>query len=478
MRKLIILAVFIYSISAFFSDGFHHPDEQFQILEFAALKWGINQENDLAWEYHSQMRPAFQPAIVVALHHIFKVFTPVPNPFVMILLLRLLSAAFALGSILLFIQTFKDQLATKKFQRWFILLTLFFWVAAYVNVRFSSEGWSGSFFLAALALLARRDSQKWHIYFVAGLCLGISFLCRYQGAFLMAGLGLWLLFIKREQWKNIFLILSAFLLVFASGILIDYWFYGEWVLTTWKYFEINIMQDVASTFGVHPFWHYATETFEKAAPPFSIVYIFGVLAFIFLQPKNPVTWSIVPFLLIHHITPHKELRFLFPMVNLLPFMLVSVAQFVHEKYKEKSSALQARTANGLAGIFWASNICILSVIMFSPSDAATRVYKFIYNHYEEPTQLYYTDNDPYSRALFIRYYKRPNLTTQRISSVENIPANVDKKQLIILKNKTDIARCNCRHKLVYATFPEWAESFNFNNWQSRSNRVFIYEVER
>ncbi|MGZ5244700.1 MAG: hypothetical protein ACXWDO_09340 [Bacteroidia bacterium] len=477
MRKLIILAVLVYTITAFFSDGYHHPDEQFQILEFAALKWGANTPQDLAWEYHEQMRPAFQPAIVVAVYNILNIFTE-PNPFTIILLLRLLSAAIALGSILLFINTFKSYFTTEKLQRWFIVLSLFMWFSVYVNVRFSSEGWSGSFFLIALSLLARENRQKWHVYFIAGLCFGISFLCRYQVAFLMAGLGLWLLFIKRENWKNIALIIPSFLLVFAAGILIDYWFYGEWVLTAWKYFEINIVKDAASTFGVHPFWHYVTQTFEKAAPPFSLVYIFGVIAFIFLKPKSVITWSVVPFLLIHHITPHKELRFLFPMVNLVPFMLISVVQVLPGKSGGMAKFINTRTAKILAGIFWLMNICILAVIMFKPSDTTVRIYRFIYNNYKEPTHLYYTHNDPYSQALYIRYYKRPNLTTQRISSVENIPLNAGTTQLVILKSKDEIVNCKCQYKLVYSTFPEWAEAFNFNDWQARSNVVFIYEIEK
>ena len=296
MRNLVIAAVIVYALAAYFSVGYHHSDEHFQILEFAALKWGINQQHDLAWEYHERMRPAFQPAIVVALHSFYSLFAE-PNPFVIITFLRFVTAALSLGAILLFAAKFKLYLGNEKLQRWYILLSLFLWFTVYINVRFSSETWSGSFFLLALSLLAfKKKPEINRDYFLAGLCLGISFLCRYQCAFLIAGLGLWLLIIRKISFIHICILLASFLLVFAAGVLIDFWFYGEWVLTTWKYFEQNILLDKASNFGVEPLWFYISETFATAVPPFSIVYIFATLVYIAACPKSVITWSILPIL--------------------------------------------------------------------------------------------------------------------------------------------------------------------------------------
>ena len=45
----------------FFSTGFQHFDEHFQILEFVNLKWGGIRGESLAWEYREKIRPWFQP---------------------------------------------------------------------------------------------------------------------------------------------------------------------------------------------------------------------------------------------------------------------------------------------------------------------------------------------------------------------------------------------------------------------------------
>jgi phosphatidylinositol glycan class B len=41
--------------------------------------------------------------------------------------------------------------------------------------------------------------------------------------------------------------------------------------------------------------------------------------------------AIVPFLIVHFITPHKELRFLFPLVIFIPLMLIASSKFVIQK---------------------------------------------------------------------------------------------------------------------------------------------------
>jgi hypothetical protein len=50
-------------VAAVRSEGFHHPDEHFQVLEFAGAKLGLTPWSALAWEYRDQMRPWLQAAL-------------------------------------------------------------------------------------------------------------------------------------------------------------------------------------------------------------------------------------------------------------------------------------------------------------------------------------------------------------------------------------------------------------------------------
>jgi phosphatidylinositol glycan class B len=57
-------------ILTYFSVGYYHPDEHFQILEFARWKLDPSRSEPLPWEFYHQMRPAIQPVMVVVIHKI------------------------------------------------------------------------------------------------------------------------------------------------------------------------------------------------------------------------------------------------------------------------------------------------------------------------------------------------------------------------------------------------------------------------
>jgi hypothetical protein len=50
-RTVFLSAMLIYAISAWFSTGFYHGDEHFQIIEFACHKMGSVSQDQLAWEF-------------------------------------------------------------------------------------------------------------------------------------------------------------------------------------------------------------------------------------------------------------------------------------------------------------------------------------------------------------------------------------------------------------------------------------------
>lgn len=60
---IFLIALSVYSITAFNSHGFYHADEHYQLIEFAGLKLGTNLPADLCWEFKAQIRSALQIAI-------------------------------------------------------------------------------------------------------------------------------------------------------------------------------------------------------------------------------------------------------------------------------------------------------------------------------------------------------------------------------------------------------------------------------
>lgn len=473
-RHIYLIGFCCFVLAAIFSLGYHHFDEHFQILEFAGLKLNLIEAKDLPWEFHEQMRPSIQPALVVVLYR-FIAFFGEPNPFFVAMVLRLFSGFLAFLSLFLLYKTFRNKIENKTLAKWFLWLSFLLWFAIYNGVRFSSENWSGSFFIIAFALFFSSNKTTFKTYLGIGLLLGFSFLFRYQAAFLIAGFGAWLFFIKKEKFANLIYLLSGIGFVVLLGILIDRWFYEEWTFSAWNYFEQNILADKVSSFGTSLWWHYFKRTFEQGIPPFSLLYILGLLSFLILKPKSPISWSIIPFLLIHFLIGHKELRFLFPIIPFMPLIIVQSLEAISKKYNiefYKTKAFQV-----FMKTFFVVNFIFLAIIIFRPADNQIALYQTIYKQYEKPTILYYLDENPYLRVLNIHFYKRKNLEIKQISSLQEIKKPKDKNQLIVFTQKNVPKKFKEKNNPIYTSFPNWIKHFNFNNWLSRVNSWWLFEIE-
>lgn len=472
--QIYLLSASALLILAYSSIGYYHPDEHFQILEFAAWKLNLTPPGELAWEFHYQMRPAIQPAIVVAIHHIFAFFG-CKNPFTIAFFLRILSACLSFFSMWMIYQTYSKGVKEGILQKWFLSLSFLLWFALYNDVRFSSETWSGSIFIIGFSYLFLKIKQlRDQDYFITGILLGLSFVFRFQAGILIAGFFLWLIFIKKEKIRYLSFIASGITVAIIMGILIDRWFYGEWTLTAWNYFQQNILEDKVSGFGIEPWWFYFEDVFIRAVPPFSLVFIISFLVIMFFLRKDVLTWTLCPFLLLHFLIGHKETRFFYPLIGFLPVLVIKAIEYVEDNMKITLTG--NRYFTGLAKLFWAGNILLLLIVFFNPADEQVNLYKEVYNQYPDPITLYYTNENPYHRAKEIHYYKSKNLFIKRALSPEKPEVYTRKKYLVAIRGKDPEIELFRDHKLVYSSYPEWIKEFNFNHWLDRTNIWYVYEV--
>ena len=61
LKRWVTISLVLHLIAAVFSVGPYHPDEHFQVLEFANAFMGGTSFKALAWEYEHQMRSWVQP---------------------------------------------------------------------------------------------------------------------------------------------------------------------------------------------------------------------------------------------------------------------------------------------------------------------------------------------------------------------------------------------------------------------------------
>ena len=474
-KSWLYLSAAIFIITSWFSLGYNQSDEHFQILEFAGLKLDINTELDLAWEYEARMRPTLQPSMVVLLHSFLAVFG-IENPFFITFLLRLLSAAFSFWICWLLFHTYKHQFSAGHQQWTFFLFSFFLWFGFYNGVRFNSEMWSANTFALAVVLFVRWQKPTAWQYLQLGLLVGLSFLFRYQVAFMIAGMGLWLIFIQREHWGRLISFTVGGLLMVLIGVVIDRWFYGEWVFSTWHYFEQNILLDKASTFGVDPWWQYFYEIIIKGIPPFGLFYLAALFFYIWQRPKDLISWLSIPFIGIHLLIAHKELRFLYVLLPFLPIALSSLLQFWQDR---RGTELTSNKGYRIGWkIFWVHNALLTIFIMFWPVIMETKIYQAIYYNYEEPITVYGVQDNPYRLALYINYYKRKNVCTAEVDSLDKLPIYGEDPYIIAVDRRYgyDIDGLPGKKRLIYSSFPDWIHAINFNNWLDRSQWWLVYEV--
>lgn len=471
------IGAILFVVTAWFSVGYNQFDEHFQILEFAGLKLGITEEANLPWEYKSMMRPAIQPLVVYCIYKTISV-TGITDPFIMAFFIRLFSAIVTLVSIHLIIKLYAPGIANRKLLYAFLLLSFFLWFVPYNSVRFASETIGGRLFLIGLAWFFLQKKPNRAGYLITGILLGIAFITRYQLAFMVFGFAAWLMLIQKAGFRNLLLFSTGIVLATALGVLIDRWYYGAWVITTWNYFLQNILLGKASGFGISPWWYYLEQTFMNAIPPLSLVYILAMLLYFIYFPKDILTWTVVPYLAIHFIIPHKELRFLFPVIGFLPVMIIRVAEVLLQK-KRFEAIVRHRVAKIAVMLFWGVNFLMVIILAFRPADVQISLFQKLWNDYPTPAKMYFTGDNPYYRAnADICFYKRKTLAFQHVDSLQMV-IPPDDTICLILSDKPGLqATKQFSPVLIYATLPQWVRHFNVNHWIERTSFWYIYELKK
>jgi phosphatidylinositol glycan class B len=302
----------------------------------------------------------------------------------------------------------------------------------------------------------------------------LSFLFRYQNAFLMVGWLAWLLFINKSKFNHLLLTALGILMMFVLGIFIDKWFYGEWVLSTWKYFEQNILLDKMSGFGIEPWYYYLVQIFNVGIPPFSLLYIVPFVLLMVYRWKDALVWTILPFVLIHFYIGHKELRFLFPAIGLLPLVAVTAGEMVNDKWP---GFFKNTIVKVFVLLFWVQNALFTVIVSLKAADAQVALYKELYNRYEEPVVVYYIKDNPYCRALDVYYYKRPNLSVREIQTLDEIKLLPDTTVLFATVKNEEGVVLEKNNEKIFSALPDWIKVFNVSNWVERTRFWKVYEIK-
>jgi phosphatidylinositol glycan class B len=290
------------------------------------------------------------------------------------------------------------------------------------------------------------------------------------------GFVLWMWLIQKEKFPRLFYLFAGIIFAVLCGNLIDYWFYGNWTFTAWNYFEQNMILGKAASFGIEPWYYYLREILFNAIPPFSLAFLIAPFLYFYFRPKDSITWLLVPFILVHFIVGHKELRFMFVVISFLPLLLVITYEIIQSRFEKQ---WQKKLLNLFTKGFWLTNIILVIVVMFKPADSHISLYRTIYDNYTDKTQLYYIGKNPYQRVEDVHFYKRNSLKIAPLDSLNQLNNKVNSKTTLVVTNQSNLLpQLQNWGKQIYSSFPEWIRQFNFNNWMDRTNIWYVYQINQ
>lgn len=474
-------------LGVFYNVGYFHPDEHFQILEFAAYLSGIVPSETLPWEFHHSMRPSFQPLIAYFVHQFSILVLGEHNPVIWTFLLRFLSAIFSIGVTFLFVKTFEKEFPD-NLKKWFWLLSFFTWFTVFLHVRFNSEAWSENFWLLGVIYLWNSKNQ-FSKYFWAGIFLGLAFVCRYQLAFAILGILAWVLIFHQQKGKTFLALALGGGLIFILSTALDFWFYGKFVIAPYNYFYQNLILKKVSEFGREPWYYFFYELYRTKTFILNFIYLLAFIYFIIKNPKHLFVWTILPFIGIHLFISHKEFRFLFPIFGFLPFIFIKFWENINHHWVLPYS-------HQIIKIFFIVHLIPLSVTITQYLEPHIFVYEFVWKNYSihEPIIIYFKDtnidlpcykyenHNPKTQCLSHQVYlKNTKIFPWHYCEGDTIVFNDKKfKRMLVVyyafRDKKNIPK---EYQRVYSFYPEWLiQNFNINGWVNRTSFLEIYEYKK
>lgn len=332
--RIIGLILFVRISSVFLVKTWYVPDEYWQSLEVAHNK--VFGYGALTWEWQKGIRSYLYPGVFAVIYSVLKL-TGLDNPVALIYLPRILQALLS-------------TVADYSFYKWtggrkwalFLVLTSWFWF--YTSSRTLLQTVETSLVTIALSVFpfkenyryGQAESNKW--CWLACICVFL----RPTSAPLWVVLGIYnLLTTEQGRMKLIFKgYLPALATTSAVLIGLDSYFYGHIIITIWEFFKFNVVYNVASFYGSHPWYWYLSQGLPAVVGVFLAPLLIGITMVL----RRPREYKIELVLLIaalahiavHSFIPHKEFRFILP---LLPIFLY-LAQDVLVRWSRKAKRWQ------------------------------------------------------------------------------------------------------------------------------------------
>ncbi len=362
------IALVIRILSAIFSKGYIHADEQYQSIEIAYNEiFGFGK---IPWEFIDGARSWVYPYIVIGIFKLM-IYFGASTIETYLIGVRLFSGFVSMISVIV-AYFFGKKLYNKSvgiiasgfIAIWFDFV---FW-----SVRTMTDSLAMNFFFLAAYLVycciqkveENPNNQKKKFFtkqtaqsLFAGISVGLAFMFKFPVAAIGVPLFIWIIVAKK--WKELaFFIGSAIIMVIFQG-LIDIATWGSFLHSAITFVDYNIISGGAAIHGVDPFGSYAA-LFMDSYLEYGLIFLLFIVIALQKDRKTLYLGSLIVFyLLIFTIIRHKEYRFI------LPIMLLLVLLAANGFYKYPQFIRKTNLRKGIFTFFIILTITYSSMMSFS-----------------------------------------------------------------------------------------------------------------
>jgi phosphatidylinositol glycan class B len=293
--------------AAWFDNGVFWPDEIFQSVEQghrAAFGYGV-----VPWEFRRGARSWVFPGLLAGLLRLGALFG-LDSGRSLMLLVKTSMALISLAAVYLAMRLARALAGPRTGPRASLvagLLAGFFPASILFSARCLAETVSATA-LMGVVLLARKPGRNAQL--AAGALAGLAIFLRYQNG--LIAVGMLAIVASERRFRDAAYYAAASGAVGVLGGLLDWFTWGKPFGAFKMYLYFNLFKS-ADKFGAYPFGYYAGVAWQIAGPALIVIAV-GLIASARLAPK--LLALVVLYVLIHSIVPHKEFRFLMPVMPL------------------------------------------------------------------------------------------------------------------------------------------------------------------
>jgi phosphatidylinositol glycan class B len=255
-----------------------------------------------------------------------------------------------------------------------------------------------------------------------------------------------------------------------AGVGIDYIGYGSVEFTLWNFYVENIVNGAAASFGTSPWWRYFYEVQKEFHPVIGVPVVLSFLYFWIKNWKSPITWMSLSFFVFHSLIAHKEIRFIFPLVVFVPYVLCWSMQEVWTHRKSLKVYF---------GLFFLVNSLYLFAVAFRPAYHGIDFYRYLYKNNHIKVLHYVGKTKPLNIVNFdMKFYQIFGKNYHEVASLDE--ALLTAKYVYFhgrsgrdyLKLKKD-SRC----KELYPKISSFEKYIYYKNKIERNDVYYVFECD-